>query len=95
VTRWQKRTRLECDVVQVEVAHDLPEILVFHDIIASQELEEIKLLAQPMVAIFLAAMLAGVQNFQLYTILSRHIRCIQFIFFITFNFCAAAKLHAM
>jgi hypothetical protein len=35
--------------LQVEVAHDQPEILVFHDVIGRNELEEIKLLAQPLV----------------------------------------------
>ena len=34
-------------LLQVEVMHNLPEILVFHDILGREELEEIKLIAQP------------------------------------------------
>ena len=36
-------------LLQVEVMHNLPEILVFHDILGREELEEIKLIAQPLV----------------------------------------------
>ncbi len=46
VTVWFK---CAAEFPQVEVAHDRPEILVFHDVIGRNELEEIKLLAQPLV----------------------------------------------
>ena len=36
------------------MAHDQPEILIFHDIVSRTELEEIKLLAQPLVGAHLS-----------------------------------------
>ena len=39
-------------IVQVEVVHDAPEILLFHNIVSEPELDQIKQLAQPMVSIF-------------------------------------------